>query len=124
MRVYNFSAGPAMLPEEVLKKAAEESDIDVCSNIVSEWGKLIVGSDSQAVKGQALLEMLDKIQTALDNFDTLEIDEVNEKMSKFIFTEKGPEYFKKLKEAAENYDLDSCNSIVKEWRENTESAMQ
>lgn len=24
MRVYNFSAGPAMLPEEVLKKASEE----------------------------------------------------------------------------------------------------
>ena len=24
MRVYNFSAGPAMLPEDVLKKAAEE----------------------------------------------------------------------------------------------------
>ena len=24
MRVYNFSAGPAMLPEEVLKKAADE----------------------------------------------------------------------------------------------------
>jgi phosphoserine aminotransferase len=23
-RVYNFSAGPSMLPEEVLKKAAEE----------------------------------------------------------------------------------------------------
>ena len=24
MRVYNFSAGPAMLPEEVLKRAADE----------------------------------------------------------------------------------------------------
>lgn len=109
---------------EQLKKAAEESDIDICLNIVTEWGKLIVGSDSTAVKGQALFDMLHRIQTALDNFDTLEIDEVIEKMSKFNFTERGSEYFKKLKEASDSYDLESCNAIVEEWRSEAEKIMR
>lgn len=107
-----------------LKQAAEESDIDVCSEIVSEWGKHIVGSDSTAVKGQALLEMLGRIQNALDNFDTLEIDEVIDKMSKFSFTEKGKEYFEKLKAASDIYDLDRCNSIVEKWRSAAEKVMR
>ena len=83
-----------------------------------------VGSDSDAMQGQALLEVLNRIQTALDNFDTLEIDEAMEKMSKINFTERGSEYLKKLKEAADSYDLDSCNAIVEEWRSKAEQAMQ
>ncbi len=107
-----------------LKCAAEKSDIDVCTEIVTEWGKLIVGSDSNAVKGQTLIEMLCRIQNALDNFDTLEIDDVIEKMSKLNFTEKGKEYFGKLKTASDIYDLDSCNQIVEEWRNAAEKAMR
>lgn len=122
MSSFTFEDRQAELFER-LKKAAEESDIDVCSNIVGEWGKLIVGTDSKAMRGQALIEMLCRIQTALDNYDTLEIDDVIEKMCKFNFTKRGMEYFEKLKAASDSYDLDSCNSIVEEWRSEAEKAM-
>lgn len=36
-RVYNFSAGPSMLPEEVLRKAADEMlDYEGCGQSVME----------------------------------------------------------------------------------------
>lgn len=123
MSKYTYAGRQGELFEQ-LKKAAEESDIDVCLGIVTEWGKLIVGSDSKAMQGQALVEMLNRIQSALDNFDTLEIDEVIDKMSKFNFDEKGKEYFQKLKTASDNYDLDNCNAIVEKWRSVSEKAIQ
>ena len=38
-RVYNFSAGPAVLPEPVLKEAAEEDDLKeiALNNLVKDW---------------------------------------------------------------------------------------
>lgn len=99
-----------------LKQAAEESNIEVCEEIVEQWGRLIVGADDDAIGGRVLIDALDTMQAALDAFDTLEIDEAIERISKFKFSERGKEYYKRLKEAAESYNLDSCHSIVKEWR--------
>lgn len=103
-----------------LKQAAEESDIEACEKIVEQWGRLIVGVDDSTVSGRALLDMLDALQSALDNFDTLEIDDAIERIAKFKFSGRGKEFYARLKEAAESYNIDSCNSIVEEWRKDAQ----
>ncbi len=60
--------------------------------------------------------MLDEFQTALDDFDTLAIDEVVEKMSEYSYDSLFSEYFKQLKEAAENSEIDLCSDIIHNWK--------
>lgn len=107
-----------------LKQAAENSDIDACEDIVTGWGKLIVGVDDSAINGRALLDMLDTMQSALDAFDTLEIDEAIERIAKFNYSERGKQFFERLKEAADSYNIDHCNSIVAEWRQAAEEQIR
>ncbi|MCM1055580.1 MAG: PocR ligand-binding domain-containing protein [Bacteroides sp.] len=123
MSQYTFDDGQSELFKE-LKQAAENSDIELCEDIVARWGKLIVGTDNSAAKGQAVLDMLDTMQKALDDFDTLEIDDAIERIGKVNFSEKGREFFERLKEAADSYNIDSCNSIVAEWRKAAEEQIK
>ena len=99
---------------EQLKKAAEESNIDDCLDIVNQWGTNLVNSDSD---GDIAIHMLDDLQNALDKFDTLEVDAVIEKMSKKSFPYSGvnKSYFQRLQEAAKNGDFDMCSKIVEYW---------
>ncbi|MDE7360464.1 MAG: PocR ligand-binding domain-containing protein [Oscillospiraceae bacterium] len=60
-------------------------------------------------------DMLEQMQEALDNFDTLQIDEVTDKMSKFQYFDKNAEYFERLNAAAADSDIDECLSIVEQW---------
>lgn len=99
---------------ERLKAAASESDIDGCQKIVAEWGKALIDSDTN---GEKILDMLDILQHALDEFDTLEIDAVVENMSRRSYPDEQQEYFLRLREAAENSDIDKCGEIAAEWRE-------
>lgn len=59
--------------------------------------------------------MLNKMKEALDNFDTLQIDEVIDEMSKFRYSDKNAAFFERLKAAAEDSDIDGCLRIVEEW---------
>ena len=97
---------------EKLKKAAEESDIDKCMNIIGEWGIAIVNSGSDDDKN---LRMLNDLQKALDNFDTLEVDAVIEKMAQNAYHGINQVYFQQLQDAAENGDIDTCSKIAEEW---------
>lgn len=106
---------------ESLKAAAENSDIELCESIVEQWGKLIVGSDEPMVKGRALFDMLDSMQSALDAFDTLEIDDAIEKIGKLNLSEGGRGFYEKLKAAADSYNIDLCNDVVSEWRKAAEA---
>lgn len=62
-----------------------------------------------------IVGMLDKMHEALDNFDTLQIDEVMENMSQFKYFDSNAEFFNRLKSAAEESDIESCLNIVEEW---------
>ncbi len=62
-----------------------------------------------------IVSMLDQMHEALDNFDTLQIDEVIDEMSKFQYTGKNAENFELLRSAAENSDIDKCLDIVEKW---------
>ncbi len=63
-----------------------------------------------------IIAMLNEMQEALDNFDTLQIDEVIEKMSAFDYSDDQREYFENLCQAAEFSDIDSCGQVVAEWK--------
>lgn len=62
-----------------------------------------------------ILDMLEKMQVALDAFDTLQIDEVIEEMSKFKYSEESVDFFEQLKKAAEEGNIDGCLNIVNQW---------
>ena len=59
--------------------------------------------------------MLMQMREALDNFDTLQMDEVMEEMSKFKYSDENAEFFGSLKQATEDSDMETCLNIVNEW---------
>ncbi len=65
---------------------------------------------SEEIKG-----FLERMNTALDDFDTLEIDTAVEEMSKFNFEDESEVFFERLKVAAEKSDIDECTEICSEW---------
>lgn len=98
---------------ERLKTAAEKTDVDDCLKIIEEWGLALIEDGSTTESPVALL---DDLQTALDDFDTLKIDEVVERMSHGQFPDDQQELFERLREAAESSDMEKCAEIASEWR--------
>ena len=68
-------------------------------------------ADKETVK-QLLSEMIE----ALDNFDTLAIDEVVEKMSEYSYSGEAARLFGKLRNAAAEGDTDVCAEVVASWK--------
>lgn len=62
-----------------------------------------------------IVSMLERMREALDNFDTLQMDEVIEEMSKFTYSEDDTEFYDDLKNAVSTSDMESCLNIVDEW---------
>ncbi len=62
-----------------------------------------------------IVGMLNQMHEALDNFDTLQIDEVIEEMSKFTYSDGNAEFFERLRSSASESDIDGCLAIVDEW---------
>lgn len=63
-----------------------------------------------------IVEMLDELAQAIDDFDTLLIDEVIEKMSHYEYGKAFSDFFRLLKETAEDGDIDACGDVAKQWR--------
>ncbi len=76
----------------------------------------VSGENKDKTDGGDILELLEELQNALDEFDTLEIDEVVEKMSRQSYSGAQREYFEQLRAASENSDIDKCAEIVVDWR--------
>lgn len=99
---------------EQLKKAAEDSNIDECLSIVDKWGVNLVNSVSD---GDQAIQMLGELQNALDQFDTLEVDAVIEKIAKKSFPYSGVNYtyFQQLQDAAKNGNFEECAHVAENW---------
>lgn len=101
---------------EKLKTASEAFDVDMCSSIVEIWRQI---ADSQANLNTAtaddVKEVLTKMKNALDEFDTLLIDEAVEQMEKMQFSDEQVGLYSRLKNAAEDSDIDLCGQIIEEW---------
>ena len=95
-----------------LKKATADSDMESCLNIVDEWGRALMEPNSGSKR---TLGMLNSLQSAIENFDILEIDEVVNKMSNRSFDGDEKDFFDRLRKSVENSDIAQCSEIVSEW---------
>lgn len=101
---------------EKLKAAAEECDIDLCKTIVEFWRQAIISDSSKPeTSAEDIRKMLEKMKSALDEFDTLLIDDVLEQLGDMRFDEKQTALFDRLQNAVEDSDIDLCCAIVDEW---------
>ena len=115
MSEYRFTSAQTQCLEN-LKKAAESSNMELCEAVVSIWRQIAASeSKKNASSADEVRKMLVKMQSALDDFDTLCIDEVLEQMGKMKLSDRWGELYFKLKKAAEDSDIDACISIVEEW---------
>lgn len=73
--------------------------------------------EKRTAASEDITDMLEQMHEALDNFDTLQIDEVIEKMSKFQYSGKNAEFFECLKTAAADCNIDICLSVIEKWEE-------
>ncbi|MCM1298756.1 MAG: PocR ligand-binding domain-containing protein [Firmicutes bacterium] len=62
------------------------------------------------------VEMLDELAQAIEDLDTLLIDEVIEKMSGYKLENSFYRFYCRLKDAAETGDIDACSDIQKQWK--------
>ncbi|MBD5129640.1 MAG: response regulator [Ruminococcaceae bacterium] len=112
-----------------LEKAGNDGDIALINEktdgLIEEYLQLhkalgkYFADESDGEKHEAetgdIAGMLGEMHEALDNFDTLQIDEVIEEMSKFQYSGENAELFERLKSAAADSDIDECLRIVGEW---------
>ncbi len=63
-----------------------------------------------------IMEFLSELQTALEDYDTLVIDEVIEKMSHYQYEDVFDELFQQLKVSAEASDIDICAELAHQWK--------
>ena len=98
-----------------LKNAAGSCDIDACTDIVNRWGKSLVDSAIRRKKTK-ILDLLDSLQGAIDNFDILEIDEVVNKMSALSLSGEEQELFERMRKSVEGNDIEKCAEIAVQWR--------
>ena len=71
--------------------------------------------EKQTAEFADIVSKLNQMHEALDNFDTLQIDEVIEEMSKFKYSGTNADLFERLKAAAADSDIEKCLTIVEEW---------
>lgn len=64
-----------------------------------------------------IAEILDDLDCAIQDFDTLLIDEVIDRLSQYNFDNDFFRFFHKLTEAAEVGDIDACGEICQKWKE-------
>lgn len=117
MSEYRFTPAQTQCFEKI-KTFVEQSNLEMCKMVISIWRRI---SASENVKSESstdeIKQVLDKMQDALDNFDTLLIDDVLEQMEKMRFSDYHSDLYFKLKQAAEDSDIDSCCNIVQKWKD-------
>jgi len=72
--------------------------------------------EKEADNGQ-ISEMLDKLTGAIEDFDSLTMDEVIEDLGKFRLTDEHSSFFNELKEAVSSSELDKCSAVIGKWKE-------
>lgn len=63
-----------------------------------------------------IVAMLGELEYAIEDFDTLLIDEVIEEMDVYQYDEEYSVFFDKIKESAEEGDIDTCGEICRLWK--------
>ncbi|MCM1102558.1 MAG: PocR ligand-binding domain-containing protein [Clostridium sp.] len=66
--------------------------------------------------GKAALELLDRMQEAIDNLDMDAMDKVVEQLSKMTLPEGQETCFAQMREAVEGLDVETCETVLTQWK--------
>jgi len=73
--------------------------------------------EKKDVSKDILLGYFFDIRTALDNLDMDVMDTILQEMNQFSFSESQESLFTQLKNAVDEFDVDTCMTIIKTWEE-------
>lgn len=100
-----------------LKKYIDEADIDKCNETIENWRQNVspdTASD-KSLTNDMLIYMLENLQTALNNFDILAIDEAVEALARYTYPDDQQELLLLIKEFAHSSDIDNCSEAASRW---------
>ena len=83
---------------------------------VSVSGASVTANVSAAAPAEQGMSLLDEMQQAIDEMDTIHIDDVIEKMEAFNYSGAEQQFFERLKVAADDCDIDAAAEIIAEWK--------
>ena len=66
---------------------------------------------------EIILGYLDNMQEAVDNLDMDKMDKVIGLLEQVALEERETQCFVKMREAVEELDAESCEELIKEWRQ-------
>lgn len=90
----------------------------------SGYGSASAGRGRTADPGKPMLapateeekDLFQEMQNALDEMDTIQIDDAVEKMAAREFSPQDKEYLERLRNAVDEYDLDAAQEVLTDWR--------
>ena len=81
------------------------------------WSKIAVEETGKGVSGaDEIRSAVEGMQNALDEFDSLMIDDALEQLDALNLPEDQSELLLSLKKAVEDSEIDQCSDIMEEWR--------
>lgn len=70
-----------------------------------------------AYDAEKVLAYLSSMQDAVDNLDMDDMDKAIEQLEQIILEDREAQCLKRMKEAAEELDVESCEKLIREWRQ-------
>ncbi len=99
-----------------LADSAGKNDLALCGVMVDIWRQIAAAECSEHVSSaEDIKSALGKMQNALNEFDSLLIDDAFDQISALTLPNDQAHMFLKLKKAVEESDIDLCISVVDEW---------
>lgn len=103
---------------EALKNSVSAKNFELCDTVIGLWRQIAEAeSHKNTSTNEDILSALKKMKTALDEFDSLLIDDAFEQMSGLNLPDDQTEFFESLKKAVDESDVDLCTDIVEKWIE-------
>lgn len=102
---------------EMLCAAAKDRAADRCALIVEMWRKIAAAEAGKSASDAAEIQSaVENMQNALDECDSLMIDDAMEQLDALNLSEEQTKLLLRLKKAVEDSDIDLCSDIAEEWR--------
>ena len=102
---------------EMFSASVKSHDLTQCAVILDMWSKIAVEETGKGVSGaDEIRSAVEGMQNALDEFDSLMIDDALEQLDALNLPEDQSELLLSLKKAVEDSEIDQCSDIMEEWR--------
>lgn len=102
---------------ERLSSCVKNGNSELGAAIISIWRQIAAAEGGKRTAStEEILSSLENMQSALEGFDSLLIDEAMEEIDSLAIPDDQRELCTKLKNAVEESDIDACSNIVEEWK--------